>query len=152
MESPIIHESGLQGITDQIVARYAESIDCEPWNRLSREQRIDSTPALLLSMLRLVVLDPPEPDLPSRILDCAGKHGEVRALQGIRDADAILGEYYLLRADATKVLAQSMDPKQWEPVIIKLDRVISVAMMASLRALHGFPVGDMVDQLQFKRG
>ena len=113
----------------ELVARWEQSVDREPWSKLSHADLIDELPTFLEHLLEATICSKPGLGDPGPMVDTATRHGEQRRRLGI-DYDRVMEESALLRR-AVWEFAQPHREEYHE--MLRVDSALTVALMASLR-------------------
>ena len=67
----------------EIVSRWEQTVDREPWSRLSRSERIDELPDFLTQLFDVTICRAGSAADPRPLLDTATRHGEQRRRLGL---------------------------------------------------------------------
>lgn len=113
----------------EIVSRWEQTVDREPWSRLSRSERIDELPDFLTQLFDVTICRAGSAADPRPLLDTATRHGEQRRRLGL-DYDHVMEESALLRRVVWEVARPHRDEYH---EIVRVDSALTVALMASLR-------------------
>lgn len=122
--------------TDQIIARWLEAAEQEPWFAMPQEKMIDELPDLIRRLADVALRTPGDQELHRQKVMAATRHGEERRNQGI-DTEVIFREYHFLRVSLWRFLQDLLDDEEVRlRAITRVDMAISVASRASLYGHH----------------
>ena len=129
----------LSGRIPEMVARWGQLVDREPWSRLSATDLVDDLPNFLKNLFDATICSKPGLGDPAPMIDAASRHGEQRRRLGI-DYDRVMEESALLRR-AVWEFAQAHRDEYHE--MVRVDSALTVALMASL---HGYAKPELEER------
>jgi hypothetical protein len=113
----------------------ASATECEPWQSLSQESRLDNLPEVVERLVDVALS--PRPSRAVRLAEVrtAAEHGEHRLRMGVPE-DALITEYGLLRYVITRFVREHFPTPEAQKAILRLSTSTTIALAASLWGYH----------------